>query len=399
MHDTGGTFLDAPRPQRWNLGAGPSPMPGYTNLDRKTGQECYPLDCPDNYLDEIRASHLLEHFGHQEVGAVLGHWIAKLKPGGLLKVAVPDFSILSKRYLDGEPLNIQGYVMGGQGHADDFHRAIFDREALEEIFLTAGLERIGTWASDHPDDSGYDFSLNLCGYKPTGAEQPPLRNVMAILSCPRFGPLMHCRCAQQAFYKLGIRYTMGSGAYWHQVLSNLAETLLAENPEYVLTLDYDTAFDAEDVLALYRLARGSGADCVFALESKRNCGSALFRKDDADGKPLSRIPLAEFHRNLLPVHTGHFGLTLFKAEALRTLPKPWFRETPNAAGEWHEGKIDHDIGFWKNWLGSGRGLYLAPKVLIGHLQEMVTWPGQDLKPVYQSVQDYEENGRPPEVLR
>lgn len=387
-------------PRRWNLGAGPSPIEGYRNIDRQTGQEAYPLDCPDEYLDEIRASHILEHFSHREVTTVLAHWISKLKPGGLLKVSVPDFLILARRYLDGEILPIQEVIMGAHSHPDDYHKAIFDRETLEEVFLGLGLERVGPWASDYPDDSGYDFSLNICGYKPTGAEKPPLGKVYAVLSCPRFGPLMHSRCASHAFHQLGVRYTMGSGAYWHQILSNQIEMLLQEDPkpEWILTLDYDTAFEAADVLSLYRLARGMNADCVFALETKRGGAAPLFRREK-NGQPLTQIALAELGRNLLPVSYGHFGLTLFKASALASLPKPWFRETPDKNGEWHEGKIDHDIGFWQHWRECGKSLFLAPRIAIGHLQEMITWPGPDLKPVYQTVQDYEEVGRPAEVLR
>ena len=53
-----------------NLGAGEQQLEGYTNLDRKTGQEVYPLsgfltdhrelDECDRNITEIRASHVLE---------------------------------------------------------------------------------------------------------------------------------------------------------------------------------------------------------------------------------------------------------------------------------------------------------------------------------------------------
>ncbi len=74
-----------------NLGAGSAPMDGWENLDRKTGEEIYPLN--RDGVDEIRASHVLEHFSHQKIPTVLADWVGALKPGGLLKIAVPDFNI------------------------------------------------------------------------------------------------------------------------------------------------------------------------------------------------------------------------------------------------------------------------------------------------------------------
>jgi 2-polyprenyl-3-methyl-5-hydroxy-6-metoxy-1,4-benzoquinol methylase len=53
----------------------------------------------DGSVDVIRASHILEHFPAQ-VPAVLKHWAAKLKPGGVLKIAVPDFAWIAQAYLD-----------------------------------------------------------------------------------------------------------------------------------------------------------------------------------------------------------------------------------------------------------------------------------------------------------
>jgi hypothetical protein len=36
---------------------------------------------------------------------------------------------------------------------------------------------------------------------------------------------------------------------------------------------------------------------------------------------------------------------------------------------------------------------------VGHMQEVVTWPGKDLQPVHQTVGDYESGGIPAEVRR
>src|SRR5262245_57789670 len=111
---------------RINIGAGSYPLEGYLNLDRKTGDEAFPLqhqgkEIADGSVDEIRASHVLEHFPHAIAGDVVSHWAAKLKPGGALKIAVPDFDVIAQLYLDGSEAPIEGYIMGGQTDADDFH--------------------------------------------------------------------------------------------------------------------------------------------------------------------------------------------------------------------------------------------------------------------------------------
>ena len=84
-----------------NLGAGDTQIKGFIPIDRKFGQEVYPLEYEDNSVDEIRASHVLEHFAGGAVDEVLRHWVAKLKPGGSLKVAVPNFEWIAENYLAG----------------------------------------------------------------------------------------------------------------------------------------------------------------------------------------------------------------------------------------------------------------------------------------------------------
>src|SRR5262245_14289370 len=106
---------------RLNVGAGNTHLTGFVNLDHKSGQEAHPLDYPDDSVEEIVASHVLEHFSHREVAEVLQGWVNKLKPGGKIRLAVPDFETVARDYLAGLPVNVQGYVMGGHNDADDHH--------------------------------------------------------------------------------------------------------------------------------------------------------------------------------------------------------------------------------------------------------------------------------------
>jgi len=159
-----------------NLGSGDCPIDGYVNIDRKNGQEAYPLDYADNSVDEIRASHILEHFGLHEISKVLENWAVKLKPGGLLKIAVPDFAKIVEIYKTGKG-NTVGYLCGGQVDENDYHKSIFDRRLLTELFEQAGLFDISHWDSEISDCASLPVSLNLQAYKPT-AVSPEIKKVL-----------------------------------------------------------------------------------------------------------------------------------------------------------------------------------------------------------------------------
>ena len=80
------------------------------------------------------------------------------------------------------------------------------------------------------------------------------------------------------------------------------------------------------------------------------------------------------------------------------LKKPWFYEQPNEHGEWNENRIDADIGFWKNCEEANINVQMSLDVLIGHLELVVTWLGQDLKPVYQPINNWRDVGKPSEAF-
>jgi hypothetical protein len=385
---------------RLNLGAGSLLLEGYEPRDGAKGDVLYPLPDADGAIEEIRASHVLEHFSHTQVEGVIKNWVAKLAPGGLLRIAVPDFEKIARDYLDGKDFPIQGYTFGGHVDERDYHKCGFDLELLTDLFLKAGLERIHEWKSELQDAAALPISLNLAGYKPSG---PAVRcaDTVAVLSAPRFGPIQHFRCAFEAFRRAGVPYMMAGGAYWHQVMSEVLEKQIAEpDRRYVITCDYDTLFRYEDVLELYRLMEACPeADAIFPLESKRASDFTIMGIIGKDGKYVSKIAQSQLERDLLPVTTGHFGLTIFRVESLKTFDRPWMNSTPNKEGRWSEGKVDADIQFWHHWKASGKTLFLAPRLVVGHMLEMAAWPGKNLRTIYQTLSDYDAAGMPQEARR
>lgn len=149
-----------------NLGEGNFPLSGYVGIDRKNGGEVYPLLYPDSSVAEVRASHVLEHFSHRQVQDVIDDWVRVLEPGGVLKIAVPDFARIVQWYQErrkDKPL--QGYLVGGQVDDNDYHKSVFDAMHLTACLQRAGLSDIKPWRSDIEDNASWEVSLNLQGTK------------------------------------------------------------------------------------------------------------------------------------------------------------------------------------------------------------------------------------------
>lgn len=382
---------------RYNLGCGGRPLPGYENYDRKTGQEIYPLAIPDESADEIRASHVLEHFPHAQIGEIVKHWAGKLKTGGVLKVAVPDFDWCAKTYLDGSQAPIESYVMGGQVDADDFHRALFNAATLTDHFRAANLTDIRRWNADADDCSALPVSLNLRAVKPIKLTAP-LR-ITAVQSLPRTHWTANSRCNEQLM-PLGIPLHQFEGVYWGQCLERGMERIVADNADAILTIDYDTVYTAQHIQTLMRLfVLNPHADAITAMQSARGWDTVLATLDLPDGISHDCVPTKLFDADLLKLKTGHFGLTLISASALRGVPKPWFVGVPAPDGTWGEGRVDEDVYFWRNWEKAGKTLYAASRVAVGHLEPMIKWPGRNLGPIHQRMADYWASGEPKEVWK
>lgn len=383
-----------------DLGAGPVSPAGFTPIGNMNGTSIYPLPHKDGSVSVIRASHVLEHFAHGEIADVLKDWVRALEPGGELKIAVPDFAKIARGYLDGRAQPTEGYVMGGQVDDADYHKSLFDEEHLKKHLAAAGLVLLRSWKSELTDDcAALPISLNLAGTKPARS-QP---KVKAVMTTPRLGFNDMWNSAITALPRLGIDLTNVTGAFWDQSLTKVIERAIDDgDADYLLTLDYDSVFHAGHVSKLIQLAMvHPDIDAIAPIQASRHADQPLFglsvgtRTVSSDSKSVD-VDRAEFETDLVKVRQAHFGLTLIKVDAIRALPHPWFIGHPNADGRWTDGKLDPDIHFWRLWEREGRSLYLAPRVVIGHLELMVRWPDQEMKPVWQPAKDWSATNRAPD---
>jgi len=224
--------------------------------------------------------------------------------------------------------------------------------------------------------------------------------VEAIMSMPRLGFTSNFFAWAQALMPLGIRPTLGTGAFWDQVNTRVMEQFI-DSAEYLLTIDYDTFFTKEDVEHLFALAMTFQCDALTGLQTKREDGRPMLTlKGTLDTPPetgSTQVHRSWFGEPVQEVDSAHFGCTVISTAALKRAKKPWFVATPDPSGGWGDGRRDADIHFWANWRDSGNKVFITPRVVLGHGEYVVAWPSQELgQPVFQWATEFNNTHKRPE---
>ncbi len=183
----------APLLRKLHLGCGSRFIPGFEHIDSSHHRHlshCADVSHLPMYADGtvnlIYASHVLEHFGRLEYRRVLREWHRLLCPGGVLRLAVPDFAAVAALYMEQGLVDgltgLVGLVSGGQRDASDYHKMIFDEALLGRALLEVGFSSFRRWdwrSTEHADiddysqaylphldkDNGRLMSLNIEGIK------------------------------------------------------------------------------------------------------------------------------------------------------------------------------------------------------------------------------------------
>ena len=139
-----------------NVGCGQRKMHGFINIDAREDVE------PDvvanvakihekyNNADLLYACHVLEHFPlkpstFQPITwkQVLQSWYDTLKPGGVLRMAVPDIKAVSEYYVNtGDLSKLYAFFYGGQKYDFDFHYHCWSFDTLKRDLLEIGFKSV-----------------------------------------------------------------------------------------------------------------------------------------------------------------------------------------------------------------------------------------------------------------
>jgi predicted SAM-dependent methyltransferase len=134
-----------------HLGCWKRNIPGFINVDLYNAPHIdYMHDVQslpmfeDNTADLIYASHVLEYFDRDEIQEVLKEWRRVLKPGGILRIAVPNFEALMDVYLTEGMSKILGPLYGKMeiNGRTIYHKTVFDFDSLRQVLEEAGFGNI-----------------------------------------------------------------------------------------------------------------------------------------------------------------------------------------------------------------------------------------------------------------
>lgn len=146
------TPLTSPSPRRLHLGSAHVYKQGWINIDQHGPRVDFvwdlrrPLPLPPGTVDAIFHEHLLEHLPVAEGLALTRECHRLLRPGGILRIGVPDFGRLASGYADGDdlverlhpgvptPLLALAELAYGYGH-----RSLWDETTLVGLLVELGF--------------------------------------------------------------------------------------------------------------------------------------------------------------------------------------------------------------------------------------------------------------------
>jgi predicted SAM-dependent methyltransferase len=151
-----------------HLGCGIKHIDGFINIDVRYLPSVDRIEnikflrsFKDNSVDIIYASHVLEHFSRWDYKNVLKRWFEILKPGGILRLGLPDFDALVYRYLKtGSLREISGLLYGGQDYEENYHYWIWNFVEIEKDLKEIGFLSVYRYDRDKTEHSNIDDFTN-----------------------------------------------------------------------------------------------------------------------------------------------------------------------------------------------------------------------------------------------
>lgn len=391
---------------RINVGAGKFNDPRYIALDIKTGTDARKLPYEDGTVDEVYASHVLEHFSFYETPAILAEFVRVLKPHGVLRIAVPDAAKIAREVVKcdetGDTIALHEAAMvvyGAHSDATDIHHNHFTERSLREAMNAAGIGMVTRFEPFVTDDcSNHPMSLNLEGVKRwwPRVEKPV---VTCILSQPRFTFTGHETRMIELARRCDYNVQPCMGAFWERDMNAaIIDAIRKTDPDYLFFSDYDSVFEVED----YRML----LEAIQSDPTMAAIGSVQMSRHNDE--PLVFEQGRDYSGDVCRVDFQHFGLTIIRREALEELhltndgPMFWSIPGRNAQGKWdweEWSRSDGDITFWRNLKLLGFKVCQHNKVCIGHIIQAIKYPRDKGRGVQlQPIENYWRYGKPKDAV-
>lgn len=135
-----------------HLGCGGSYIPGWVNVDVFSNikadayHDVTNLPYDKESFDTVYVCHLAEHLHRHMVVATFNHWGSLLKPGGTLRLAVPNFEAICEHYQKFHDMpSIMGLLYAAQDNFLNRHTVAFDTFYLASLLKQAGFKDVRSW--------------------------------------------------------------------------------------------------------------------------------------------------------------------------------------------------------------------------------------------------------------
>jgi predicted SAM-dependent methyltransferase len=149
-----------------HLGCGKRKIPGFIHIDAIDFPHVDHVTTIDNLsfiqdksVELIYNCHVLEHFKRRELFKVLSEWFRVLQPGGILRIAVPDFASLCTVYQKYEKMELViGPLFGRQDYLYNIHYNAFDLQTLTKLLEDVGFINVRRYdwrETEHADIDDY----------------------------------------------------------------------------------------------------------------------------------------------------------------------------------------------------------------------------------------------------
>jgi predicted SAM-dependent methyltransferase len=154
---------------RLHLGCGARLAPGWVNVDafERPGLDLRwdlrdPLPCPDDVAEMVYSEHFLEHLEQDDAEAFLGEVARLLRPGGVLRLGVPDAGLYLRAYAEGRAdffgslqhlggavraLETPAEVINQMFRMGGHHRYAWDFDTLSRALAGAGFVNVRQWGA------------------------------------------------------------------------------------------------------------------------------------------------------------------------------------------------------------------------------------------------------------